>query len=60
MFCFERTPYQYLYLWLGDHGPLPRAGQQWVQAGLSRSRQGEGEGRNDHLLPHQRPGGEIV
>lgn len=54
------TPCLYLYLWLGDHRPLPRAWQQWVQAGLSRSCQGEGEGRDDHLLPHQWPCGQVV
>ncbi|XP_061551083.1 adenylate cyclase type 6-like isoform X2 [Phycodurus eques] len=39
----------------GDHGPLPRAGQQRLPAGLQRAGQGEGQRRNDHLLPRQRP-----
>lgn len=54
------TPCQYVYLRLGDHRPLPRAWQQWIQAGLPRSCQGEGEGWDDHLLPHQWPCGQVV
>ena len=45
---------------LGDHRPAPRAGQQRIPAGLSRCCQGEGEGRDDHLLPHQRPPGQLT
>lgn len=40
---------------LGDYRLVPRVGQQWIPAGMSRCRQGEGEGRDDHLLPHQWP-----
>lgn len=40
---------------LGDHRPTSRAGQQWIPAGMSWRCEGEGEGRDDHLLPHKRP-----
>lgn len=39
---------------LGDHRLVPRAGQQWIPAGLQRRCQGEGKGGDDHLLSHQR------
>lgn len=39
----------------GDRRPAQRAGRQRLQTGLPRHGQGEGKGRDDHLLPHQRP-----
>lgn len=45
---------------LGDHRLTPRAGQQRIPAGLSRCCQGEGEGGDDHLLPHQRSPGQLT
>lgn len=46
----------FLFLLLsGDRRPAQRAGRQRLQTGLPRHGQGEGKGRDDHLLPHQRP-----
>lgn len=45
---------------LGDHGPAPRAGQQRIPARLSRCCQGERQGGDDHLLPHQRSPGQLT
>ena len=44
---------------LGDHRPVPCAVQPGLPAGMPRRGQGEGEGRDDHLLPHQRAPGEL-
>lgn len=44
-----------LLLHSGDRRPAQRAGRQRLQTGLPRLGQGEGKGRDDHLLPHQRP-----
>lgn len=45
---------------LGDHRLVPRAEQQRIPARLSRCGQGEGEGGDDHLLPHQRSQGQLT
>lgn len=45
---------------LGDHRLVPHAGQQRIPAGLSRCGQGEGEGGDDHLLPHQWSPGQLT